>query len=83
MASKLLRAVIMGAPGSGKGTIAKRIVTDFDMKFISSGDILRSHVAQGTDLGKECEKYIKKGALVPDTIMEDMIIKDMKKMQKD
>jgi len=48
MASKVLRALIMGAPGSGKGTIAKRIITDFDMKFISAGDILRSHVAQET-----------------------------------
>jgi len=48
MASKVLRALIMGAPGSGKGTIAKRIITDFDMKFLSAGDILRSHVAQGT-----------------------------------
>jgi len=48
MASRALRALIMGAPGSGKGTIAKRIITDFDMKFLSAGDILRSHVAQGT-----------------------------------
>lgn len=73
----------MGAPGSGKGTIAKRIVTDFDMKFISSGDILRSHVSQGTPIGKEIEGYIKKGALVPDSIIEEMIIKEMKGMQKD
>lgn len=42
MASKVLRAIIMGAPGSGKGTIAKRIVGDFDLKFLSSGDILRT-----------------------------------------
>lgn len=48
MASRALRALIMGAPGSGKGTIAKRIITDFDMKFLSAGDILRSHVSQGT-----------------------------------
>jgi len=48
MVAKVLRALIMGAPGSGKGTIAKRIITDFDMKFLSAGDILRSHVAQGT-----------------------------------
>ena len=48
MASRALRALIMGAPGSGKGTIAKRIITDFDMKFVSAGDLLRSHVAQGT-----------------------------------
>lgn len=83
MATKVLRALIMGAPGSGKGTIAKRIVTDFDMKFISSGDILRNHVSQGTAIGKEIETYIKKGALVPDSIIEEMIIKEMKGMQKD
>lgn len=83
MASRALRALIMGAPGSGKGTIAKRIITDFDMKFISAGDILRSHVAQGTAIGKECEKYMKQGSLVPDQIMEDMIITEMKNMQKD
>jgi len=83
MASKLLRAVILGAPGSGKGTIAKRIVTDFDMKFISSGDILRGHVAQKTDIGKEVEKYIKKGALVPDSIIEEMIIREMRGRQNE
>jgi 2-phosphoglycerate kinase len=48
MASKVLRAVILGAPGSGKGTIAKRIVTDFELKYVVSGDILRSQVKQKT-----------------------------------
>ena len=44
MKSTILRAIIMGAPGSGKGTIAKRIVKDFDMKFLSSGDVLRNEI---------------------------------------
>ena len=46
--AKILRAVIMGAPGSGKGTIAKRIATDFEMKFLSSGDILRNQILHKT-----------------------------------
>jgi len=66
MASRALRALIMGAPGSGKGTIAKRIITDFDMKFISAGDILRSHVSQGTgtsymDVDKTCNNWTTPG----------------------
>jgi len=78
MASKVLRAVILGAPGSGKGTIAKRIITDFDMKYVVSGDILRSQVKQKTDIGKKAEDFMKKGALVPDSIMQKMIIDEMK-----
>lgn len=55
MASKIMRAVIMGAPGSGKGTIAKRIVNDFDMKFLSSGDILRTQkLLQTGQLNHKC-----------------------------
>jgi len=81
MASKVLRAVIMGAPGSGKGTIAKRIVTDFDMKYVVSGDILRSQVKQKTDIGKQAEDYMKKGALVPDSIMQKMILDEMKRLK--
>lgn len=81
MASKVLRAVIMGAPGSGKGTIAKRIITDFDMKYVVSGDILRSQVKQKTEIGKQAEDYMKKGALVPDSIMQKMIIDEMKRLQ--
>ena len=52
MASKLLRAIIIGPPGSGKGTIAERILKDFHVKHVSSGDILRSQIAERT--GKPC-----------------------------
>jgi len=71
----------MGAPGSGKGTIAKRIITDFDMKYVVSGDILRSQVKQKTEIGKQAEDYMKKGALVPDSIMQKMILDEMKRLK--
>ena len=48
MASRLLRAIIMGPPGSGKGTISSRIIKDFDMKHLSSGDLLRSQIINKT-----------------------------------
>jgi nucleoside-triphosphate--adenylate kinase len=83
MVGKILRAVILGAPGSGKGTIAKRIITDFDMKYVVSGDILRSEVKQKTEIGRQAEEFMKKGALVPDTIMQKMIIGAMQAMKNE
>lgn len=68
---KVFRAVIMGAPGSGKGTISERIVSRFNFKYASSGDILRSNIRMKTTLGAEASKYITKGQLVPD----DLVIK--------
>ena len=50
MISKILRALIMGPPGSGKGTIATRIVKDFDLKHLSSGDVLRTNIINKTGM---------------------------------
>ena len=58
-----------GAPGSGKGTISNWIVRDFGLKHVSSGDLLRQHMKDGTTLGKEAKSFIDKGALVPDETM--------------
>jgi adenylate kinase len=58
--------ILLGAPGSGKGTQAKRLVTEFDLVHISTGDMLRQAIAAGTDLGELIEHYIKAGYLVPD-----------------
>ena len=58
-----------GAPGSGKGTISNWIVRDFGLKHVSSGDLLRQHMKEGTALGKEAKSFIDKGALVPDETM--------------
>uniref|UniRef100_A0A7S3PIE4 Adenylate kinase active site lid domain-containing protein n=1 Tax=Aplanochytrium stocchinoi TaxID=215587 RepID=A0A7S3PIE4_9STRA len=67
-------ALIMGKPGGGKGTLSKRIVNDFGFAHLSSGDMLRAHLDKGTELGKEAEKYMNSGALVPDQLMTDMVV---------
>lgn len=71
MLSKIFRAVILGAPASGKGTISKRIVDKFGFAHISPGDLLRLNVINKTELGKKAKVFIDQGKLVPD----DMIIK--------
>ena len=58
-------ALIIGAPGSGKGTISNWIVRDFGLKHVSSGDILRQHLQQGTPVGLKAKQFIDKGDLVP------------------
>ncbi len=72
-----MRLILLGAPGSGKGTIAKMLVNDLNIVQISTGDILRGAVAAGTPVGKEAEGYMKRGELVPDSvimgIMEDRL----------
>ncbi|XP_065361830.1 GTP:AMP phosphotransferase AK3, mitochondrial [Calliphora vicina] len=71
MLSKIFRAVILGAPASGKGTISKRIVDKFGFAHISPGDVLRLNVINNTELGKTAKVFIDQGKLVPD----DLIIK--------
>lgn len=71
MSTKIFRAVILGAPASGKGTISSRIVEKFGFVHISPGDILRLNIANGTALGKKAKLYMDEGKLVPD----DLIIK--------
>ncbi|CAH1774283.1 unnamed protein product [Owenia fusiformis] len=71
--NKLLRAIIMGPPGSGKGTISERIVKDFPMKHLSSGDLLRAQMANQTAAGIAAKKFIEDGQLVPDDVMVELI----------
>lgn len=73
----LLRAVIIGAPGCGKGTISNRICDHFNMKHISTGAILRSNIAQNTSLGIKAKEYMNKGHLVPDELMIDLVKKEI------
>ncbi|KAL1122116.1 hypothetical protein AAG570_003522 [Ranatra chinensis] len=72
------RAVIVGAPGSGKGTISSRIVRKFDVKHVSSGDVIRRHLMKGTPLGLATKKYVESGRLVPDDMMVEMIVQELK-----
>lgn len=66
-----MRIILLGSPGVGKGTIAKLLSQDNGSVQISTGDILRSAIKEGTELGKKAKKYMDEGGLVPDsTIME-------------
>jgi adenylate kinase len=68
-----MRLILLGAPGAGKGTVAKRL-TDIDGSVqISTGDILRAAVKEGTDLGRQAEAYMKAGDLVPDALIMGII----------
>ena len=68
-----MRLVLLGAPGAGKGTQAKKLIEKYGMPQISTGDLLRAAVGAGTDLGKEAKSYMDKGELVPDSVVLGMV----------
>ncbi|EFN84088.1 GTP:AMP phosphotransferase mitochondrial [Harpegnathos saltator] len=80
-AAAAFRAVILGAPASGKGTVSSRIVERFDVAHISSGDRLRFHVSTGTDLGKDVKKYMDSGSFVPDDTMISLISHEIESVE--
>lgn len=65
--------ILLGAPGAGKGTQAKKIMEVYGIPQISTGDILRENVAQGTELGKQAKAIMERGELVPDQLVCDMV----------
>lgn len=68
-----MKIILLGAPGAGKGTVAK-LLTDYDGSVqISTGDILRAAVREGTDLGKEAKAYMDRGDLVPDSLIMNIM----------
>ena len=68
-----MRIVLLGAPGAGKGTQCKRIVSEYGLAHLSSGDILRRERSKGTELGKKAQSYMDSGALVPDEVIVKMM----------
>jgi adenylate kinase len=68
-----LNLILLGPPGAGKGTQAERLREDFGLPHISTGDILRAQVADGTELGQKAQRYMEAGELVPDDIIVGMI----------
>lgn len=68
-----MRLVLLGAPGAGKGTQAKKLIEKYGMPQISTGDLLRAAVGAGTDLGKEAKSFMDKGELVPDSVVLGMV----------
>ena len=69
----MLNIVIFGAPGSGKGTQSERIVEKYGINHISTGDVLRAEIKNGTELGKTAKGYIDQGQLIPDELMIDFL----------
>ena len=65
--------VIFGAPGSGKGTQSDKLIAKYGFEHISTGDVLRSEIKNGTELGKTAKEYIDKGQLIPDELMVDIL----------
>jgi adenylate kinase len=68
-----MRLVLLGAPGAGKGTQAKKLIEKYHIPQISTGDILRKAVADGTPLGKEAKSYMDSGGLVPDSVVIGLV----------
>lgn len=73
-----MRVVLLGAPGAGKGTQAKKLIEKYNIPQISTGDLLRAAVAAGTTLGKEAKSYMDKGELVPDSVVLGMVEERLK-----
>ena len=69
----MLNIVIFGAPGSGKGTQSERIVEKYEINHISTGDVLRAEIKNGTELGKTAKGFIDQGQLIPDELMIDIL----------
>jgi adenylate kinase len=67
------KIILLGAPGSGKGTLAEKITAKYGIPQISTGDILRQNRADGTELGKKAQAYMDKGELVPDDLVVDLV----------
>ncbi len=75
----MINIVLFGPPGSGKGTQAQNLIEKFNLKQISTGDLFRYNMKNGTELGKLAKSYIDKGELVPDEVTTDMLIDEVKK----
>ena len=69
----MLNLVLFGPPGAGKGTQAEYLIDSFGLTHLSTGDLLRSEIKNGTKLGKEAKSYMDKGELVPDSVVIGMI----------
>ena len=69
-----MKIIMLGAPGAGKGTQAKKIAERYSIPHISTGDIFRANIKNGTELGKKAKAYMDKGALVPDELVVDLVV---------
>lgn len=73
-----MKIIMLGAPGAGKGTQAKQIAEKYRIPHISTGDIFRANIKNGTELGKEAKKYMDQGMLVPDELTTNLLVDRIK-----
>lgn len=76
----MLNLVLFGAPGSGKGTQSEKIIDKYGLHHISTGEVLRKNIKEGTELGKIADSYISKGHLIPDSLMVDILRQELKSL---
>ena len=69
-----MKIIMLGAPGAGKGTHAKKIAAKYGIPHISTGDIFRANIKNGTELGKKAKTYMDQGLLVPDELVVDLVV---------
>lgn len=69
-----MRIIMLGAPGAGKGTQAKKIAAKYGIPHISTGDIFRANIKNGTELGNKAKTYMDQGLLVPDELVVDLVV---------
>ena len=79
----MLNIIICGAPGCGKGTQSDLIVKKYDLKHLSTGDLLRKEIAEKSELGQIADSYISKGQLVPDDMIIDILSKNIEAFGND
>lgn len=79
----MLNLVLFGAPGSGKGTQSEKLIEKYGLHHISTGEVLRKHIKDGSELGKTADSYISKGQLIPDDLMIDILRDELEKIIKD
>ena len=77
----MLRIILLGPPGAGKGTQAVKIVEKYGIPHISTGDIFRENIKKGTELGKKAQEYMNKGELVPDDLVNNMVKSYLEKLE--
>ena len=73
-----MKIIMLGAPGAGKGTQAKKIAEKYKIPHISTGDIFRANIKNGTELGNKAKTYMDQGLLVPDELVVDLVVDRVK-----
>lgn len=74
-----MKIIMLGAPGAGKGTQAKMIANKYGIPHISTGDIFRANIKEGTELGRKAKEYMDQGLLVPDELTVDLVVDRLQK----